>query len=139
MIGLVGLGAMGGGYLSRLMEQNCDLLCFDAMPEACARAELAGTKVAGSLAELAACDTVILSLPKAAIVASVMEELGPHLKPGTIVVDTSTSEPDTTRQLAAAAESNGYTFLDVASKACCQKVGRIAGIYLAEPCTAVKG
>lgn len=112
MIGLVGLGAMGGGYLSRLMEQDCNLLCFDEMSEACARAEKAGAKVAGSLADFATCDTVILSLPKAANVASVMDELGPHLKPGTIVVDTSTSEPDTTKRLAVTAKSNGYTFLD---------------------------
>lgn len=110
MIGLVGLGAMGGGYLSRLMEQGFDVLCYDAMPEARARAEAAGVKVAGSLADLGACETVILSLPKAAIVAEVMEELGPHLKPGTIVVDTSTSEPDTTKRIAAAAQ--GFTFLD---------------------------
>ncbi|SCZ74259.1 3-hydroxyisobutyrate dehydrogenase [Epibacterium ulvae] len=110
MIGLVGLGAMGGGYLARLMEQSCDLVCFDAMPEARARAEAAGAKVASSLADLSACETVILSLPKASIVAAVMEELGPHLKPGAIVVDTSTSEPDTTKRLAA--EARGYTFLD---------------------------
>ena len=112
MIGLVGLGAMGGGYLSRLMEQNCDVLCYDAMPEARARAEAAGAKVASSLADFSACDTVILSLPKAAIVASVMEELGPHLQQGAIVVDTSTSEPDTTKRLATQAQDDGYTFLD---------------------------
>jgi len=112
MIGLVGLGAMGGGYLSRLMEQNCDVLCYDAMPEARARAEAAGAEVAASLADFSACDTVILSLPKAAIVASVMEELGPHLQQGAIVVDTSTSEPDTTKRLATQAQDDGYTFLD---------------------------
>jgi 3-hydroxyisobutyrate dehydrogenase len=110
MIGLVGLGAMGGGYLARLMEQNCNLLCFDSMPEARARAEAAGAKLAGTLTDLNACDTVILSLPKAAIVAAVMDELGPHLKKGAVVVDTSTSEPDTTKRLAA--EAKGYTFLD---------------------------
>jgi 3-hydroxyisobutyrate dehydrogenase len=113
MIGLIGLGAMGGGYLARLMEQNCDVLCFDAMPEARARAQAAGAEVAGSLSDLgAACDTIILSLPKAAIVAAVMEELGPHLTAGTIVIDTSTSEPDTTKRLAMTAAANGYTFLD---------------------------
>lgn len=110
MIGLVGLGAMGGGYLARLMEQNCDLLCYDAMPEARARAEQAGANVAGSLADFSACDTVILSLPKAVVVAAVMKELGPHLKQGAVVVDTSTSEPDTTKRLAS--EAQRYTFLD---------------------------
>ena len=113
MIGLIGLGAMGGGYLARLMDQNCDVLCFDAMPAARARAQAAGAEVAGSLSDLgAACDTIILSLPTAAIVAAVMEELGPHLTAGTIVIDTSTSEPDTTKRLAKMAAVNGYTFLD---------------------------
>ena len=112
MIGLIGLGAMGGGYVSRLMDQNFDLLCYDAMPEARDRARELGASVAHSLADFCACETVLLSLPKAAIVASVMDELGPHLKPGTIVVDTSTSEPDTTKQLAATAERQGYVFLD---------------------------
>ena len=113
MIGLVGLGAMGGGYLTRLLEQDCEVLCFDAMPEARARAEAAGGKVAASLAELGAgCETVILSLPTAAIVAAVMEEVGPSLRPGSIVVDTSTSEPDTTKRLAATAREQGYSFLD---------------------------
>ena len=112
MIGLVGLGAMGSGYLARLMEQNCDLMCYDAMPEARKRAREAGAKVAGSLAELSTCDTILLSLPTAAIVSAVMEELGPHLRPGAIVVDTSTSEPDTTKRLAAKALNSGYSFLD---------------------------
>ena len=31
MIGLIGLGAMGGGYVSRLMDQNFDLLGYGAM------------------------------------------------------------------------------------------------------------
>ncbi|MFY0620717.1 MAG: NAD(P)-dependent oxidoreductase [Pelagimonas sp.] len=113
MIGLVGLGAMGGGYLARLKEQNYEVFCYDALPEARVRAETSGAKFAGALSELGdVCDTIVLSLPKAAIVAAVMDELGPYLKPGTVIVDTSTSEPDTTKQLAAIAESNGYTFLD---------------------------
>ena len=113
MIGLVGLGAMGGGYLTRLLEQNVDLLCFDTMPEARDRAGAAGATVAASLTQLGeACDTVILSLPTAAIVAQVMDQLGPSLAPGSIVVDTSTSEPDTTKRLSAAAQEQGYSFLD---------------------------
>jgi 3-hydroxyisobutyrate dehydrogenase len=113
MIGLIGLGAMGGGYLDRLMERKLDILCFDAMPEARERAAALGAKVARSTAELGeSCDVIILSLPKAAIVSAVMEELGPHLKPGAIIVDTSTSEPDTTKRLAATAKENGYDFLD---------------------------
>lgn len=113
MIGLIGLGAMGGGYATRLMEQNCEVLCFDTMPEARAWVQAKGASVAASLEVLGlACKTIILSLPKAAIVEVVMAELGPHLRPGTIVIDTSTSEPDTTKRLSAIANDNGYHFLD---------------------------
>lgn len=112
MIGLVGLGAMGSGYLSRLMEMNRNVLCFDAMHEARARATAQEANVAEALSDLRVCDIVLLSLPNAAIVEAVMMELGPLLAPGTIVVDTSTSEPDTTKRLALIAKERGYCFLD---------------------------
>ncbi|SFT32759.1 NAD(P)-dependent oxidoreductase [Sedimentitalea nanhaiensis] len=111
MIGLVGCGAMGGAMIARLVEKGHDVQCHDAMPEARARAEINGGKVCESLGELAQeCDQIILSLPNAGTVTSVMADLVPHVQVGTIILDTSTSEPDTTKTLAAAAA--GYTFLD---------------------------
>lgn len=103
---------MGSGYLARLHETGQDVLCFDAQPEARDRAAQQGARLAEGLADLGACDLVILSLPNAAIVAAVMEELGPHLAPGAVVLDSSTSEPDMTKKLAAIAADQGYHFLD---------------------------
>lgn len=111
MIGLVGCGAMGGAMIGRLVETGHKVHCYDAMPEARARAEAAGGTVHDSLSALAqTCDQIILSLPRAEIVVSVMADLTSRVRPGTIILDTSTSEPDTTKALAAAAQ--GYTFLD---------------------------
>jgi 3-hydroxyisobutyrate dehydrogenase len=111
MIGVVGCGAMGGAMIARLVEKGHKVHCYDAMPEARARAEANGGTASETLAALArTCDQIILSLPKAEIVASVMADLVPHVLAGTIILDTSTSEPDTTKTLANAAE--GYTFLD---------------------------
>ena len=111
MIGVVGCGAMGGAMIARLVEKGHDVHCFDAMPEARARAAAKGGKACATLAELAQkCDQIILSLPKAEVVASVMADLAPHVQDGAIILDTSTSEPDTTKTLAAAAQ--GYTFID---------------------------
>lgn len=111
MIGVVGCGAMGGAMIARLVEKGHDVHCFDAMPEARARAAAKGGKACESLAELAQkCDQIILSLPKAEVVASVMADLAPRVQDGAIILDTSTSEPDTTKALAAAAQ--GYTFID---------------------------
>ncbi|WP_306152416.1 NAD(P)-dependent oxidoreductase [Roseovarius sp. MMSF_3281] len=111
MIGVVGCGAMGGAMIARLVEKGHDVHCFDAMPEARARAAAKGGKACATLAELAQkCDQIILSLPKAEVVTSVMADLAPHVQDGAIILDTSTSEPDTTKTLAAAAQ--GYTFID---------------------------
>lgn len=112
-VGLIGLGAMGGGYIARLLDQNISLFCYDVMPEACARATGSGAKIARSMQELAAqCELILLSLPKAENVLDVMNELGPHIQPGTVIVDTTTSEPDTSRILAQKAKDNGYDFID---------------------------
>ncbi|ASJ76223.1 NAD(P)-dependent oxidoreductase [Granulosicoccus antarcticus] len=113
MIGIVGCGAMGGAMVQRLLEQGQSLVCHDATPEARRHMAATGAEVVDDLAAVASrCKTIILSLPKADIVRAVMSDLGPLLQAGTVILDTSTSEPDTTRELAAQAEKAGYVFID---------------------------
>lgn len=113
MIGIVGCGAMGGGMIARLVEKGYSVLCYDALPEARARAVANGATECKTFAPIAeACDFIILSLPRAQIVSQVMHDLGPLLRQGTIVLDASTSEPDTTKAIAATANGAGYEFLD---------------------------
>jgi 3-hydroxyisobutyrate dehydrogenase len=113
VIGLVGLGAMGGSMLARLRETGHEVLCFDANAQAMDRAAGLGGTPAASLAEIGTrCRVVLLSLPKAAIVRAVMDELAPAVTALSVVIDTSTSEPETTRTLAAQAQARGFHFLD---------------------------
>lgn len=113
IIGLVGCGAMGGGMIIRLIERGHHVICHDALPEARARMKRTGAMVCDDLSGLAErCEIIILSLPRAAIVEHVMSTLGPKLHQGTTVLDTSTSEPETTKLLARKADSSGYTFID---------------------------
>lgn len=113
MIGIIGCGAMGGAMVQRLLEQGQSVICHDAIPETRARMADAGARVADDLATLASqCTTIILSLPKAEIVRAVMHDLGPLLQSGSVILDTSTSEPDTSRELAAKARHAGYVFID---------------------------
>ncbi len=113
MIGIIGCGAMGGAMARRLLDKGQSVICHDPNPETRARMADTGAEVADELAAVARqCTTIILSLPKADIVRAVMHDLGPLLQSGSIILDTSTSEPDTTREIAAQATDAGYVFID---------------------------
>lgn len=104
---------MGSAMAERLLDQNQSVICHDVNSETRVRMTDAGAKVADDLATLASqCTTIILSLPKADIVRTVMHDLGPVLQSGSVILDTSTSEPDTTRELAVKAATAGYVFID---------------------------
>jgi len=111
-IGLIGCGRMGGAMAARLMETGEGPICWDADPAARDRAAAAGCAVAQSAAEAAGADLLILSLPNAAIVEAAMADVAPALGPGTIVLDTTTSEPQMSRKMAALGAAAGWTFLD---------------------------
>ena len=64
---------------------------------------------------VAAADIVILSLPTAEIVERVVEGAGgilAHARAGVIIVDTSTSHPETSRRLASLLKACGMGFVD---------------------------
>jgi 3-hydroxyisobutyrate dehydrogenase len=75
-----------------------------------------GIAVVESVAEVVAqADAIVLSLPTAAIVAQVVagpDGLLSHAKAGVLVIETSTSHPETTRQLAGQLAAVGMTMID---------------------------
>ena len=112
-IGLIGCGNMGGAMAVHLAASAHAPLCFDPDPESMARVAAGGCQVAATQLEVAAaCDLIILSLPRADIVRGVMEAITPHVAPGSVVIDTSTSEPGTTRDMNRLAKENGFSFVD---------------------------
>ncbi len=112
-IGLIGCGNMGGGMARQLLASDAQLTCYDPSAETVARMEKLGAKIAPSATQLAgSSQVIILSLPKAAIVEAVMEEIAPHIHPGTIVLDTSTSEPKTSQAMSEKAQKKGFAFVD---------------------------
>jgi 3-hydroxyisobutyrate dehydrogenase len=112
-LGIIGCGNMGGGMVARLRERGQDLQCFDPDPVILARMQGLGASTTSSASELAqGCDTILLSLPKAAVVRAVMAEILPHLAQGSLILDTSTSEPATSQAMAAEAARRGAFFID---------------------------
>ena len=112
-LGIIGCGNMGGGMIAHVLESGQNVSCYD--PDAATRAKMAsiGANEVPSAAELALqCDIIILSLPKASIVRSVIAEIAPFIFDGSIVLDTSTSEPGTSQAMAALGVEHGFAFVD---------------------------
>jgi len=115
-IGVIGLGNMGRGMALSLQRGGFVVIGTDASPRT--RAALAddGVPVVDSIAKvMAQADAVVLSLPTAAIVAEVVagpDGITTHARDGVLVIETSTSHPDTTRRLAAQLAAVGMQLMD---------------------------
>jgi 4-hydroxybutyrate dehydrogenase/sulfolactaldehyde 3-reductase len=122
-VGFIGLGRMGRPMAINLCRKGFRLVVNDVNQEAVAELEKTQARGAASAAEVAsASDIVITMLPNSAVVREVVA--GPNgvfdnLKPGTLVMDMSTVSPETTDELAAAAQARGIAFVDA-------PVGRLA-------------
>eukprot|EP00747_Dinoflagellata_sp_TGD_P210620 gnl/TRDRNA2_/TRDRNA2_83883_c0_seq1.p1 gnl/TRDRNA2_/TRDRNA2_83883_c0~~gnl/TRDRNA2_/TRDRNA2_83883_c0_seq1.p1 ORF type:complete len:322 (+),score=54.81 gnl/TRDRNA2_/TRDRNA2_83883_c0_seq1:70-1035(+) len=123
--GFIGLGSMGGrmaantakkfGVVGGPTAAHC-LLVHDLNEEAAkavAAANPVTTSVASSQAEIASrCSSVLLCLPDGAIVRNVVRSIAPHVAPGTVVVDCSTTGPEVAQEAAAVLAETGAHFLD---------------------------
>jgi 3-hydroxyisobutyrate dehydrogenase-like beta-hydroxyacid dehydrogenase len=88
-IGVVGLGNMGVEIASRLAAARA-VVAFDLSEQARAQSAGRGIPTADSLAGLGDCDQVVLSLPRPEASRAVVGELAGVLRPGTLVIETST-------------------------------------------------
>ncbi|TIW32580.1 MAG: NAD(P)-dependent oxidoreductase [Mesorhizobium sp.] len=115
-VALIGAGAMGGAIGERLLATGNRLAVFD-LDKAKVEALVArGATAMASAAEAAgSADYVILSLNSAAIVRrAVFGDAGvaAGARPGTLIIDMSSIDPDATRQLAADASDKGLRWVD---------------------------
>jgi 3-hydroxyisobutyrate dehydrogenase-like beta-hydroxyacid dehydrogenase len=115
-IGLIGFGIMGGAMATRFVEAGHQVVVFDTDPEARDRARRLGCEAAELPAAVgAAADVVLISLPRPEHVTSVVQGrdgLLSAVAAGSVIADTSTVDPETTRSNAAAAAAKGVGYLD---------------------------
>lgn len=115
-VGVVGLGNMGRGMALSLARSGFCVLgsdLSDAARESVVRQGIEATSSIRQLCEVS--DVIVLSLPDARAVADLVEgedKILAHMRPGTIIVDTTTSNPEVTRRLAKLIEAKGGTLLD---------------------------
>ncbi len=112
-VAVVGCGTMGRILVSALSASGYSVVAYDRDPEAQASATACGAVPAAGLSSLGAgCRVVVLSLPGPAEVRAVTLELVDLPERPSFVVDTTTSDPATTQELARRAQQRGVAFLD---------------------------
>jgi len=116
-VAVVGAGRMGGAMVGTLRRAGIEVLVFNrtrAKAEAVAAAT--GARVAGTAAEAAAAAGVVLSslADDAAVQAAYGGPRGiaAGLRPGTVVLESSTIDPRTVRALRPLVEERGASLLD---------------------------
>jgi 3-hydroxyisobutyrate dehydrogenase-like beta-hydroxyacid dehydrogenase len=114
-VGFIGLGVMGGPMCRNLIRKmpRAHVVVFDKSPEAIEAVAGENADVAASLEDVARrADVVLLSLPNGDAVRQVIDTMIGSIRPGTIVIDTSTSPVDVTREMAARIRTAGGDYLD---------------------------
>ncbi|CAA9522291.1 MAG: 3-hydroxyisobutyrate dehydrogenase [uncultured Sphingosinicella sp.] len=113
-VGFIGLGNMGGGMAANLAKAGHDVRAFDLSAEALQRAQAAGCKPATSAAEAVQdVEAVVTMLPAGKHVREVYEtSVFGQAPTGAILMDCSTIDVGTAREVIASAAGQGYAMVD---------------------------
>ena len=115
-IGFIGLGNMGAPMAANLISAGYEVIGFDLSEEAIATFEAAGGTAVDSVTAIAQrSDVVVTMLPAGAHVRQIYMGEGGLLetvKPGTLLIDSSTIDVDSARAVAAAATAKGNPMVD---------------------------
>jgi 3-hydroxyisobutyrate dehydrogenase len=113
-IAFIGLGHMGGGMAPNLAKAGHEVRAFDLVAEAVQHAAEGGCTPAASAADAVKdADVVITMLPAAKHVRAVFnDDIAPNAAPGTLLIDCSTIDVASARDVGEAMRAKGFDFLD---------------------------
>ncbi len=112
-IAFIGLGHMGGGMAANLAKAGDDVRAFDLSGDALERAAAAGCLRCESAREsVLDAEVVVTMLPSGKHVAQIYEDVLDVLRPGTLLIDSSTIDVSTARAVAQSALARGMLAVD---------------------------
>lgn len=116
-VGFIGLGVMGSPMARNIIKGGHRLTVFDLNPAAVAKLTEAGARAATSPREVgAASEIVVTMLPEPAHVESVAlgdNGIASGLRPGGIVIEMSTIDPQTSQRVGAELRRRGFHLVDL--------------------------
>jgi 3-hydroxyisobutyrate dehydrogenase-like beta-hydroxyacid dehydrogenase len=104
-IGLIGLGLVGSALRARFREAGFDVVGYDTNPGR-------HPDAASPAGVATACRRIVLSLPNSPVVAAVVDGMLPHLAAGSVLIDTTTGDPEHAASLGARLARQGIHYLD---------------------------
>jgi 3-hydroxyisobutyrate dehydrogenase len=116
-IGFIGLGHMGAPMAHNLLKADYQLIVFDVVKEAVEKMVALGATASASPSALAASgvEVLITMLPSSPHVRSVytgQQSVLAGARPGTLLIDCSTIDPHTARDVAFDAQAKGLAMID---------------------------
>ncbi len=115
-IAFIGLGNMGSPMAKNLLKANLNVEVFDLNPNAVAELTALGASSADSVQQaVQGADVVVTMLPASQHVQSVylgQDGILDSVKSGTLLIDSSTIDPETARSVGEQAEQRGISFVD---------------------------
>jgi 3-hydroxyisobutyrate dehydrogenase-like beta-hydroxyacid dehydrogenase len=130
-VGIIGLGLMGEVLAGRLMAAGFGVKGYDIDPAKNARLAARGGRAAASPAEVADCGVIALAVFSTDQVEEVVEKtLLPAVAPGTVVLCTSTCDPDRIEALGARLVGGKLRFLETPVSGTSEQVRQGDGVGL---------
>jgi 4-hydroxybutyrate dehydrogenase / sulfolactaldehyde 3-reductase len=122
-IGFIGLGAMGRGMAANCVKKGFKLVVHDIRPEPVDALVKLGAKAGKSIADVAkSCPVIITVLPTGREVDEIVmgaDGIFAHAQRGSLVMDLSTIDPETTDKMHAEGKARGIATVDA-------PIGRLA-------------
>jgi len=109
-VGMIGLGLMGTALTERLLAAGYAVWVHNRSRDKALPLLALGAKWADN--PLRHCDRVLISLYTTDTVEEVLVQLADGLRPGQILIDTTTGQPEQTAQLGARLAAQGVDYLD---------------------------
>ncbi|HYV34749.1 MAG TPA: NAD(P)-dependent oxidoreductase [Gemmataceae bacterium] len=114
-LGFLGLGLLGSALAERALAGGFEVVGFDLSESCRANLQKLGGQPKSSASEVASfCRRLVLALPDDNVCREVLAEIDSALIKGTVVIDTTTGDPDGMSALGRTLAERGVTYLDAA-------------------------